>query len=186
MKLRVSVLVWLILLPGLATSQTGRLQLNFLDHLAKKAEEAVDVNMPAALLKLANWVLDPKDPDQARARKLIAGVQGVFVKSFEFKEDGDYSESDLESIRKQLTGDWSCVVKVRGRQDNVDVCLAQKDGKTLGLAIIAAEPRELTVVNIVGNISLEDLDAFESLGVPKIKIDPKALERKKPAKDKNF
>jgi hypothetical protein len=41
----------------------------------------------------------------------------------------------------------------------------------MGLAIIAAEPREFTIVNIVGSIDLEDLHKLEGkFGVPNLDI----------------
>ena len=44
--------------------------------------------------------------------------------------------------------------------------------KAQGLAIIASEPREFTIVNIVGNIDLEQLHDLEgNFGVPDLEID---------------
>jgi hypothetical protein len=45
--------------------------------------------------------------------------------------------------------------------ENVDVYLKMENNQIGGLAVIAAEPRELTIVNIVGPI---DLDALATLG----------------------
>jgi hypothetical protein len=53
----------------------------------------------------------------------------------------------------------------------VDVFVLLDGGKAKGLAIIAAEPREFTIVNIVGSIDLEDLHKLEGkLGVPNLDI----------------
>jgi hypothetical protein len=42
----------------------------------------------------------------------------------------------------------------------------------MGLAIIASEPREFTIVNIVGNIDLADLHNLEGkFGVPELGIE---------------
>jgi hypothetical protein len=41
-----------------------------------------------------------------------------------------------------------------------------------GLAIISAEPRQLTLVNIIGPIDLEKLSQLQGqLGIPKLDID---------------
>ena len=43
------------------------------------------------------------------------------------------------------------------------------DGKILGLAVVASEPRSFTIVNIVGNIDLDKLARLEGqLGIPKV------------------
>jgi hypothetical protein len=49
--------------------------------------------------------------------------------------------------------------------------LIERD-KAMGLAIIASEPREFTIVNIVGNIDLADLHNLEGkFGVPDLGIE---------------
>jgi hypothetical protein len=43
----------------------------------------------------------------------------------------------------------------------------------LGLAVLSAEPKELTVVNIVGPVDLEKLAKLEgNLGIPDLGIQP--------------
>ena len=55
---------------------------------------------------------------------------------------------------------------------NVDVFMLVEGDKVQGLAIIASEPREFTIVNIVGNIDLEQLHDLEgNFGVPKLGIE---------------
>ncbi len=45
-------------------------------------------------------------------------------------------------------------------------------GKAQGLAIIASEPREFAIVNIVGSIDLEKLHELEgNFGVPELEIE---------------
>jgi hypothetical protein len=44
--------------------------------------------------------------------------------------------------------------------------------KVNGLAIIASEPRELTIVNIVGSVDLQKLHQLEGhFGVPKLQLE---------------
>ena len=42
------------------------------------------------MLQFAAKFLNGKDPDEAKAKKLIAGIDGIYVKSFEFQQDGGY------------------------------------------------------------------------------------------------
>jgi len=49
--------------------------------------------------------------------------------------------------------------------------------QAVGLAVIASEPRQFTIVNIVGAIDLDKLHKLEGqLGVPKLDIDTSKAE----------
>jgi hypothetical protein len=155
-------------LAGLASAQ--QFQFN-LDHLAPKASETVDVSLNGWTLQLAAKFLDSKDPDEDKIKKLIAGLEGIYVRSFEFQKKGEWLPADLEGIRNQLKGpEWSKIVGVKSNDGETDeIYLRNQNGKLTGVAVIAAEPKELTVVNIVGPI---DLDSLAELGghfhIPKI------------------
>jgi hypothetical protein len=143
-----------------------------LEQLASKAAEVVDVTMDASMLQLASRFLSEKDADQAKVKKLVAGLKGVYVKSFEFDNPGEYSQSDLESIRSQLRApEWSRVVGVRSRKssENAEVYMRKEGDKIGGLTIIATEPKELTIVNIVGPIDPEMLSELGGhFGIPSV------------------
>ena len=82
-----------------------------LDHLEGKATEHVDLSLNSSMLTFASKFLDGKDPDEAKAKKLIGGISGIYIKSFEFKDDGGYSQADLDKIRSQLKApEWGRMV----------------------------------------------------------------------------
>ena len=131
-----------------------------LDHLASKANNTVDVSLNKDMLQFAGKFLSSKDPDEAKARALIAGLEGIYIKSFEFAKDGAWTQADLDQVRGQLKApQWGRIVGVKSTEDqeNVEVFVRNEAGKVTGIAILATEPREFTVANIVGNISLESL-----------------------------
>jgi hypothetical protein len=135
-----------------------------LDHLAAKASETVDLSLNGSTLQFAAKFLDAKDPDQNKVRKLISGLEGIYVKSFEFQKAGDWVPADLEAIRKQLKApEWSRIVGVKSTSDgeNAEIYLRNENGKLTGVAILVSEPKELTVVNIAGPV---DLDSLAELG----------------------
>ncbi len=179
MNRRTTIVVCALLAAFMAVSafgQSARLQFN-LDHLASKAAESVNVTIEKDLLTLAMKFFSDKDPDQAKIKKLLGDLQGVYVRSFEFDKEGQYSMAEVDAIRKQLNvPGWARVVEVRERGgDNVDVYLRQEAGKIMGLAVIATEPKELTVVNIVGPISIEDFGNLGGIaGIPRIRLPRKA------------
>jgi Domain of unknown function (DUF4252) len=156
-----------ILLAGLlvlaSQSRAQRLKWND-EKLAARASDVVEVTVDGPLLKLAGRFLSDDDEDEAQVKKLVAGLKGIYVKNFEFKNPGEYSPADLENFRAQLKGpEWERVVGVHSKEDGEDVeVYIKKDPKGMGgLAIIATEPKELTLVNIVGPI---DLDTLTELG----------------------
>jgi len=174
-------LALLALLPAAtARGQDARLQIKNLEKLADKAAEVVDVTLDKPMLELASKFLKNED-DDAEARELIKDMKGIYVKSFEFDKEGEYSDADIEPILAQLKGPgWSKLVDVRSKRDREtdEVYIMQQDGKIVGLAVIAAEPKELTIVNIVGPIDLDKLSKLEGhLGVPHLDLD------RKPAKE---
>ena len=65
------------------------------------------------------------------------------------------------------------MVETRSKKENtdVDVYMLIENGRAQGLAIIASEPREFTIVNIVGNIDLEQLHDLQKLGVPDLELE---------------
>ena len=143
-----------------------------LDHLAAKASNAVDVSLNKDMLQFAGKFLSSKDPDEAKAKGIIGGLDGIYVKSFEFSKDGAWTQADLEQVRNQLRApEWGRIVGVKATDDNenVEVYVRMEAAKVSGIAILATEAREFTVVNIVGNISPESLsDLGGQFGLPKL------------------
>jgi hypothetical protein len=69
------------------------------------------------------------------------------------------------------------MVSVRGRE-NAEVYFRMEGSDPAGLLVIAAEERELVVVNIVGKINPEELSELGGhFGIPRLR------REKKPAKD---
>jgi len=133
-----------------------------LDKLAAKAKETANVNLDASTLGLAGKFMTGEKGEEAAAKKLVSGLKGVHVRSFKFEKEGEYSAADVSAIREQLKGpQWACIVSVQNKDgENVDVCLHREGDVITGLAVLAAEPKELTVVNIVGAIDPAALGAL--------------------------
>jgi hypothetical protein len=161
------------------TAQSCKLPVN-LEKLAAKAAEVVDVSMDENLLKFAGNFLNKNKPDEAQARKLVGNLKRLCVRSFEFDKDTQYAEEDLEALRSQLTSPmWSRMVGVRSKRDkeNVDVYFRMENGTVTGLAVIAAEPKELTFVHIDGLINPEQLSELGGqFGIPAVEMPPRSKQ----------
>jgi hypothetical protein len=134
----------------------------------------VDVNIDERLMRLAAKVFSDKDEDEREVKKLIAGLKGVYVKSFEFEADGQYAAADVETIRTQLRAPgWTRLVNVTSKkQGMIEVYLLFNGDLVDGMAVLHTDDKELTVVNIVGPVDLDKLAKLEGqLGVPDLGIE---------------
>ena len=147
------------------------------DGLSAKASNSVDISLSGPLLQFAAKFLDGKDPDEAKVKKLIANLQGIYIRTFEFKRDGAWSPTDLESVRVQLKApEWSRIVGYKSTEEGetAEVYVRTENQKISGVAILAAEPREFTVVNIVGPVDLDSIAGLSGhFNIPKLQSAPK-------------
>jgi hypothetical protein len=155
--------------------QGGRLRLDSLDRLAPKAEETVNIEIDGFLIRFAGSILSDKEADERAVKEIIEGLKGVYVKSYEFKADGQFTEADVNAIREQLRAPgWTRIVDVKTRGldfGDAELYLASAGGRVEGLALLVVEPKELTVINIVGAV---DADKLRKLGdtfdLPRIRV----------------
>lgn len=170
---------FIVLSAGAVQAQDVTIPVN-IEKLAAKAVDTVNVTVDGALLQLAGKFLSQDDPEQKAVKGLIGNLKGIYVRSFEFANAGEYADADVEALRRQLkTPTWSPMVNVRSARDgeNVDVFLKMEKEKIAGLVVIAAEPKQLTIVNIVGPIDLDQLASLGGqFGIPKVKVEPPRKE----------
>ena len=159
-----------------ALGQSARLQLGHLDRLEGVADQTIDVTVDRKVLNLAKIFLSKsKDPNKQKIRELISEIEGIYVKRFTFEKAGQYSLTDIEAIRSQLQGPgWTRMAGVRSKRhlQSLDVYTMIEGSKIGGLAVVAAEEKELTIINIIGPIDLEKLTELEgSFSIPELEIE---------------
>ncbi len=146
-----------------------------LPALEERASEVVDVTLDANMLRFASGFLSD-DKDERAVRDMVHGLQGVYVRSYEFDKEGQYDRAIIDRVRAQLGSNWNKIVNVRSKtRENVEI-YTQTDARkaVTGLVVISAEPKELTIVNIVGPIDLNRLAGLGGqFGIPKIENDSK-------------
>ena len=163
MKHALLSLALVFLLSSVARAQDVTIPPN-IERLGAKAADSVNVTVDGALLQLAAKFLSSRDPDHEIVKRLISRIKGVYVRQLTFDTPGQYSDVDLDPLRAQLNApQWSRMASVRSQKkgENVEVYLRMDNQQIASVALIAANPTELTFVNIVGPI---DLDALASLG----------------------
>ena len=138
------------------------------DRAAHVTEVTLDKNMLAFAGKFMN---KDKDDDDKEAKEMIQGLRGVYVRDYEFDKDNEYTAEELEGLRKYITSsDWSPMVheRTKGAKEGTDVYLKLVNGQVQGLYVLDAEPRELSLVLILGPIDMDKIGALGgSFGIPK-------------------
>lgn len=176
-SLKIIALASLVVLSAAATAlaQNPRIQTSQLDTLTAKASQTVDVNIDERLIQITGKFLG-KDADDQKVKEIINGLKGIYVKSFEFEKEGEYTVADLESIRSQLRNTaWNKIVNINSKKDgSVEVYLMSTASQISGLTVLASDAKEITVVNIIGNVDLDKLSALEGqFGIPELGLESK-------------
>lgn len=167
-------IILIVLIAGwTAVLLPAQLRITGLDGLASKAKESVDITLDSSMLQMAGGFLagSAKGKDEAQVKELLGKLTAITVRTFEFKETGQYRMEDLEPIRAQLrTPGWNKIISVQEDGELLEIHTRTEQGKVAGFAIIAAEPRELAIIAIEGTINLSDLSKLKGLGIPNLPI----------------
>ena len=159
----------LLVLCTIPVSAQQRLNLDF-PGLAERAEEVVDITLDAQMLRLAAKFFSGNEPDDRAFKQMVGGLQGIYVRSYTFANEGEYDRALAAKVRSQLGSSWKPFVTVRSKKkDNVDIFADMRGENIVGLVIIASEAREFTVVNISGPIDIDRLADLEGqFGIPSL------------------
>jgi Domain of unknown function (DUF4252) len=136
-------------------------------ELAARASNVTEVTLGKNMLSFAAKFMNGNDKDEAATRQLIEGLDGIYVRDYEFDKPGQYSMVDIDQLRKYFeTSEWSPMVRERERKsgESTDVMVKLVNGETHGMFILDAEPKELTIVLILGPIRMDQLGELKSLG----------------------
>jgi hypothetical protein len=149
-------------LPVVALASGPQLKLPPFSHLHHLATDSVDISLGPGALGLAARLLaydDLADGQDAQTRELVRGLKGVYIRSYEFSGDDLYPAADIDAVREQLSGpEWSRLTQVRQADgEKVDIYVCMTNDKVSGLAVIASDRRNFTIVNVVGSLDLHQL-----------------------------
>jgi len=159
------------LLPLATVAQGAKIRMPDFSNLAEKASESVDISLDGEQLKsMSSLFGGGRDAaSDAQFAELVKGLQGIYVKVFEFDKPGQYSLRDIEGVVRQVERDgWKKLLSVRDGEERVEMWTRDnhEDG---GMFFFASEPDELVLINIVGKVNLEALRQLGGrFGVPNI------------------
>jgi hypothetical protein len=136
-------------------------------ELAARASNVTEVTLGKNMLAFAAKFMNGKDQDEAATRRLIEGLDGIYVRDYEFDKEGQYTAVDVDKLRQYFeTGDWTPIVRERDKKngESTDVMVKLVNGETHGMFILDAEPKELSIVLILGPVKVEDLQKLSGIG----------------------
>jgi hypothetical protein len=155
-----------------AAAQQDRLQLDHLNRLASRAAEAVEVNLDQTALRALAKLASLGEHDQTRLNDAASRLKGVYVRSYEFEQEGEYSPDDVETVRAQLRAPgWARIIQISGqvggRNGSADeVYLKQGSGEVDAYAVISTAPKNICVINVVGPLKFDELGLLDrELGI---------------------
>jgi hypothetical protein len=136
-------------------------------ELAARASNVTEVTLGKNMLGFAAKFMNGKDGDEAATRHLIEGLDGIYVRDYEFDKEGQYTMIDIDRLRQYFeTAEWQPIVRERDKRsgETTDVMVKLVNGETHGMFILDAEPKELSIVLILGPVKMEDLHKLSGLG----------------------
>ena len=154
------------------------IDLSSLDKLASRAKSANRVSLDRDQVVGALSMLSGSDLESKKnldgLKRLAQNLSGVEVRSFEFEKKGQYSDSDLACIRAQLAKlkNWSKIIDSKEDGEHSEIFMSSVEGHR-GLAIIAAEETEVSIVILKGVASLKEMGNLGGImGLPHMSLGP--------------
>lgn len=135
-------------------------------ELAAHATNVTEVTLGKNMLNFAAKFMDGKDKDDATAQQFIQNLKGIYVRNYEFDKPGEYSLDEVEQLRKSFTtSEWSTIVSDREKKSGETTYIMVKtvNGQNDGMFIFSAEPKELSIVLILGPVNLDQLGELKGL-----------------------
>jgi hypothetical protein len=135
-------------------------------ELAAKASNVTEVTLGKNMLGFAAKFMNGGGSDDEATRQLILGLDGIYVRDYEFDKEGEYSPDELEKLRQSFeTSEWTSIVREREKNgESTDVMVKLVNGESHGMFILSAEAKELSIVLILGPIRMDQLGALKGIG----------------------
>jgi hypothetical protein len=130
-----------------------KLELKF-DGLAARASTKVELDFDSKLLRLAMGMSGDTD-----VNGLLAGVQAIHVRNYEFAKPGAYSQKDLDPLHDQVAAQsrWSRILAAKEEDETVEIYVAAQGDKVTGCLIVSTEETALSVIYLEGTLALAQM-----------------------------
>jgi hypothetical protein len=145
-------------------------------HAPRELDRDLGLSLGPLPLRLARLVVDDEE-----LAPLLEELRAVRVYSYGTTGEPERIARALDETRAKLVDEgWLPLAVVREDMALTAVLLRIDDeGRNRGLAVIAQEPTEVVLVNLIGNVRLDLFSEYMAeidVETPGIEIDPRALE----------
>ena len=140
-----------------------------IDALEQSATSKSGFSFDHSMLVLASKL----DPDNEDLRRVIAGVSGLSVRTYHFRQPATYDVTALNALNAEYrSAGWKRVVD-EGRNSEgtglTSVWVRMENNAIANVALLLAKPSEVNFVAVSGSISPVDLlHLCGHFGIPKI------------------
>ena len=145
-----------------------------LQALENKADQMVSVNLEGESLDEGSKLLAIRNGVSKSVKELVKGLKGVYLRRFWFGGKDSYEEADVEPIKQELRRPgWAPMIesKIRDKNEAVSVYSYTVNDRLAGVAVLSADPKEVTLINIVGPVDLKALsDLGKQMGLPAMNL----------------
>ncbi|WP_031499347.1 DUF4252 domain-containing protein [Bryobacter aggregatus] len=160
----------LILSLGVLALAEQALDLGALKGLEDKAKEATSIDLGPDQLKLMMGFAN--DGGSKDLQNLARTIELVQVRTYEFDKENMYSLADMEALRAKVkNSDFVPFLSVKEKKGFTEILMRKGPKGLRGFVLLSAEPREITVINIVGDLDLNSLSKLSGkFGIPEINL----------------
>ena len=144
-------------------------------ELAARASNVDEITLDKKMLSFASQFMNHKqtinplaNQDADATRKLIESLDGIYVRDYEFDKEGQFTAEQAEQLRAYYeTNEWSPMVRDRDRKtgESSDIMVKLVNGESHGLLILDIEPKEISIVLIMGPVHMQDLHKVMGIAV---------------------
>lgn len=150
-----------------ATLWAQELDLSFLKDLEAKATEVTNVSLGKEQMQLIQGLSSGAGGE---LKALAGGIELVQVRSLQFDKEGLFNLAEMTAMKDKLkTSELLPVISVKEKGGFTEILLRKGPKGNRGFLIFAVEPREVTIVNIVGELDLASLGKLAgNFGIPNV------------------
>ena len=140
-----------------------------IEVLGREATSRTEFTLDRSMLVFAAKM----DQDNVDLERVIAGINGVSVHSYRFREPGLYDRGALIPVREQFhAGGWNHLVSdhdKKGGLKSTDLWIRFDHGAISNIAFLYAGEQQVNLVSVSGSISPLDLFHLSGhFGIPKM------------------
>jgi hypothetical protein len=160
-------MTWILIAAAMPALAQQNFDFKSLDKIGANATGSTNISLEGDTLKLATSIFGGDTGP-------LKNLTGVYVRTFEFDKTGQYKDTDLAPLRAYVNSlKWNKIVDTKESDETSEIYVKPlPDNKLGGLAIISAEPKEVTVVFINGSLNMSDIPKLSgNLGIPDLRYD---------------